>query len=48
MPLFDINPHGAEFTLLVARRTTQGEIMVLGEVGDDVGLLERAAKRLRG
>ena len=48
MPLFDINPAGAEFTVLVARRMADGEVVVLGEVDNDTGLLERAAKRLLG
>ena len=46
MPLLDINPQGAEFTILVARRLTSGEVVMLGEVADDMPLLERAAKRL--
>ena len=48
MPLFDINPAGAEFTVLVARRMADGEVVVLGEVDNDAGLLDRAAKRLLG
>ena len=37
---------GSEFTLLVARRLPGGEVVLLGEVGDDVALLERAARKL--
>ena len=37
---------GAEFTVLVARRLPGGEVVLLGEVGDDATLLERAARRL--
>lgn len=37
---------GPEFTLLVARRMPDGTVVVLGEVGDDVPLFERAARRL--
>ena len=37
---------GSEFTLLVARRLPSGEVVLLGEVGDDVALLERAARKL--
>ena len=37
---------GSEFTLLVARRLPDGEIVLLGEVGEDVSLIERAAKQL--
>jgi hypothetical protein len=44
--LADLSSEGSEFTLLVARRLESGEVVLLGEVGDDVPLLERAAKRL--
>ncbi len=44
--LADIAREGSEFTLLVARRLEDGEVVLLGEVGDDVPLLERAAKKL--
>ncbi len=37
---------GSEFTLLVARRLPSGEVVLLGEVADDVALLERAARKL--
>lgn len=37
---------GAEFTLLVARRLPSGEVVLLGEVADDVAMIERAAKKL--
>jgi hypothetical protein len=39
---------GNEFTLLVARRLPSGEVVVLGEMPEDLPLLERAAKRLLG
>lgn len=45
-PLSEVAPHGSEFTLLVARRLTSGEVVLLGEVADDTALLERAARRL--
>lgn len=46
---FDAVPsEGSEFTLLVARRLPTGEVVLLGEVGDDVPLLERAARKLLG
>jgi hypothetical protein len=41
-----ISPEGNEFTLLVARRMPDGSVALLGEVSDDVALLERAARRL--
>ena len=45
-PLDSIAAEGSEFTLLVARRLPSGEVVLLGEVGDDVALLERAARKL--
>ena len=39
---------GPEFALVVARRLASGEIVLIGEVPDDVALLERAAKKLLG
>jgi hypothetical protein len=47
-PLGELSGEGSEFTLLVARRLTSGEVVLLGEVGDDVQLLEKAAKKLIG
>jgi hypothetical protein len=47
-PLAEVAREGSEFTLLVARRLADGEVVLLGEVGDDVPLLERAAKKLVG
>ena len=46
MPLASVASEGSEFTLLVARRLPSGEVVLLGEVGDDVALLERAARKL--
>jgi hypothetical protein len=45
-PLDNVDPQGGEFMLLVARRLPNGEVVLIGEIGDDVPLLERAAKRL--
>jgi hypothetical protein len=47
-PLAEVASEGNEFTLLVARRLENGEVVLLGEVADDVQLLERAAKKLLG
>lgn len=47
-PLDAVSSEGAEFTLLVARRLLTGEVVLLGEVADDIPLLERAAKKLLG
>jgi hypothetical protein len=44
--LDSVSAQGSEFTLLVARRLPNGEVVLLGEVGDDVPLLERAARKL--
>lgn len=41
-----VAPEGAEFTLLVARRLPSGEVVLLGEIADDIALLEKAAKKL--
>ena len=46
MPLAQVPAQGREFTLLVARRLTSGEVVLLGEVSDDAPLVERAARRL--
>ncbi|MDE2410541.1 MAG: hypothetical protein KGM18_02065 [Sphingomonadales bacterium] len=45
-PLEAVASEGSEFTLLVARRLPSGEVVLLGEVADDVALLERAARKL--
>jgi hypothetical protein len=45
-PLATIAPEGSEFTVLVARRLPTGEVVLLGEIADDVPLLERVARRL--
>jgi hypothetical protein len=42
----DLPAEGQEFTLLVARRLPDGRVVLLGEVGDDVALLEKAARKL--
>jgi len=46
--LADVASQGSEFTLLVARRLGDGQVVLLGEVSDDALLLERAARRLIG
>lgn len=46
---FDALPaEGSEFTLLIARRLPTGEVVLVGEVPEDVPLLEKAARRLLG
>ena len=43
-----VEADGQEFTLLVARRMPTGDVVLLGEVNDDLPLLERAARKLLG
>ena len=45
-PLESVAGEGAEFTLLVARRLPSGEVVLLGEVSDDLSLIEKAARKL--
>jgi hypothetical protein len=45
-PLDTVCAHGSEFALLVARRLPSGEVVLLGEVSDDIALLEKAARKL--
>ncbi len=44
----DIPTSGAEFTLLIARRTEGGRIEILGEVDDEPAMIEKVARRLVG
>lgn len=46
-PLAALAAEGEEFTLVLARRIDSGVVLV-GEVADDPGLIERAARRLLG
>lgn len=39
-------PEGAEFALVMIRRSGDGELVILGEVPEEVALVERAARRL--
>ena len=45
-PLEAVSSEGSEFTLLVARRLPDGQVVLLGEIAEDVALLERAARKL--
>jgi len=46
---FDAIPlEGSEFALVMIRRTEEGEVVMLGEVPEDVALVERAARKLIG
>ncbi|OBX20062.1 hypothetical protein A9995_05885 [Erythrobacter sp. QSSC1-22B] len=44
----DLAPEGCEFALVMVRRTEEGELLVVGEIPEDVPLLERAARKLLG
>ncbi len=46
LPLDQVSAQGREFTLLVARRLPSGEVVLLGELSDDIPLFERAARQL--
>ncbi len=43
-----IPTEGSEFALVMIRRTDAGDVVMLGEVPDDVALVERAARKLIG
>ena len=45
-PFDAIAEQGSEFALVMIRRTENGEVVSLGEVPEDVALVERAARRL--
>ena len=47
-PFEAIEPEGCEFALVMIRRTEDGAVAMLGEVPEDVALVERAARRLLG
>lgn len=42
----DIASEGGEFALVMIRRTEEGEIVMLGEIEQDIPLIERAARKL--
>ena len=42
----DIAAEGEEFALVMIRRTESGEVVVLGEIEQDVPMIERAARKL--
>ena len=41
-----IETEGSEFALLMIRRLPDGSIGLLGEIGEDIPLVERAARKL--
>ena len=44
--LADLAPDGPEFALVVIRRDETGTLDVIGEVPEDIALIERAARKL--
>ena len=44
----EIGSRGEEFALVMIRRTEDGDVVVLGEVPDNVALIEKAARELIG
>lgn len=44
----DIDPDGGEFGLVMIHRTDDGEIVMLGEIEQDIPMIERAARKLLG
>ena len=48
MAFADLPEHGAEFALLMVRRSADGGLEIVGEVPEDIALIERAARKLVG
>jgi hypothetical protein len=46
--LDDLAGEGSEFALVMVRRLPSGELVVLGEVPEDLSLVEKAAKKILG
>ena len=46
LSLADLEEDGAEFALVMIRRTAAGTLEIVGEIPDDVPLVERAARKL--
>ena len=46
LSLADLDEDGAEFALVMIRRTAAGTLEIVGEIPDDVPLVERAARKL--
>ena len=44
----DLGSEGPEFALVMVRRTPEGELVIVGEVPEDLALVERAARKLVG
>ncbi|MBO6528259.1 MAG: hypothetical protein JJ970_08190 [Erythrobacter sp.] len=48
LSLAELEEDGAEFALVMVRRTSEGELEVIGEVPENIPLVERAARKLLG
>ncbi len=48
LSLAELDEEGAEFALVMVRRTPEGALEVIGEVPEDIPLVERAARKLLG
>ena len=46
MTLGQIDPEGAEFSVVMLHRSGDGEVVVLGEVDDDIALIEKVGRKL--
>jgi hypothetical protein len=46
--LAEIASYGSEFALVMIRRSDDGSVAILGEVPEDTGLIEKAARKLVG
>ena len=47
-PFEALAAEGSEFALVMIRRTEEGDVVMLGEVPEDLALVERAARKLIG
>ena len=48
LSLAELDEKGAEFALVMVRRTPEGALEIIGEVPEDIPLVERAARKLLG
>ena len=48
LSLAELDEEGAEFALVMVRRTPEGALEIIGEVPEDIPLVERAARKLLG
>ena len=48
LSIAELDEEGAEFALVMVRRTPEGALEIIGEVPEDIPLVERAARKLLG